>query len=99
MFSIQRMMGLLRTNLEAAKTGKMKISDYVDMYLEGAKFYRYFGRSMSYVEKDNIEKAITIADNVKIIQKAYNIEEGSPILIYMKDFMEFEIGKGIYKFN
>lgn len=92
-------MDLLNKNLDAAKTGKMKISDYVDMYLEGAKFYKYMGPSMSYIEKDNIEKANTIANNVKILKDAYNIEEDSPTLVYLKDFMEFEMEKDIYRFN
>ena len=40
----------MKTNLNNAKKRKMLIQDYVDMYREGAKFFKYFGRALAYTE-------------------------------------------------
>jgi len=45
------------------------------------------------------ERADAILDNRKVISEAYGIEEGDRILIYMKDFMEFEMKKKLIHFN
>jgi len=40
----------MKSNMKNADSGKMLINDYVDMYREGAKFFKYFGRALQYVE-------------------------------------------------
>ena len=40
----------MKTNNKNSEIGKMLIDDYVDMYREGAKFFKYFGRALQYVE-------------------------------------------------
>ena len=40
----------MKTTIITAKQNKLLISDYVDMYREGAKFFKYFGRALAYTE-------------------------------------------------
>jgi len=66
-FSIKRMVWLMKENVENAKTGKMRIQDYVDVYLEGAKFFKYFGSAMSMTALDSKDRAKQILDNAKSV--------------------------------
>lgn len=43
-----------------AKEGKMLIDEYIDLYLEGAKFFKYYGRALSLTEADLKERAAAI---------------------------------------
>jgi hypothetical protein len=47
MFSIKRMIWLMKENIKNSKKSKILIQDYVDMYLEGAKFFKFFGSAMA----------------------------------------------------
>jgi len=45
----------------------MLIDDYCEAYLEGAKFFKYFGRALALTEADLRDRAIAIIENRKLI--------------------------------
>ena len=55
----------MRSNLnQTVLQNKIKIDDFVSMYEEGSKFFKYFGSALGYAKSDMLDKAKTIKENV-----------------------------------
>lgn len=89
----------MKVNIENSKKGKILIQDYVDMYLEGAKFFKFFGSALTMTALDSQDRAAQILRNAKSVKEAYGLKDDDPAVIYINDFMEFEMSKKLANFN